>query len=199
MDDIKSKFDHILAVISSKKFLRGQILCNDIPIFIVDYEIEQEADIIKMRENLIERLRQQNINVLPIDLYDLSMRVLQQDQGDWKWLINPKRTNEEIADQLPGILKVETVVHAVTNMMREHAGQYDMIFFNGCGHIFPFLRTHIILNNLHREIEKPVVVFFPGTCDSQGTPYSSFRLFGKVTEGHDYRAANISHIKESIL
>ena len=79
--------------------------------------------------------------------------------------------------------------------MAEKANEYDILFLNGCGSIFPFLRTHTILNNLHMHITKPIIVFFPGESVSKGSPYASFKLFNQIDEGNDYRAANIFQIR----
>ncbi len=46
------------------------------------------------------------------------------------------------------------------------------------------LRSHSLLNNLHRIIGiTPLVMFFPGEYDGQ-----SLRLFGKLMDNNYYRA-----------
>lgn len=196
MSSIVKKFNHLVNIISNKDFLDCKILCNDIPIFIADYDIAEEKEFLSMQDNLIKTLQNKKINVLSINLYDLVIEILQSNQGDWEWLTSPERNKEELLDELKGILNVEKyVIPAIANKMTEKFEEYDVLFLNGCGNIFPFLRTHTILNNLHMHILKPIIVFFPGESVSKGSPYASFKLFNQIDEGNDYRAANIFQIR----
>ena len=55
---------------------------------------------------------------------------------------------------------------------------------SGIGNVWPILRSHSLLNNLHRIIGiTPLVMFFPGEYDGQ-----SLRLFGKLKDNNYYRA-----------
>lgn len=196
MSSIVKKFNHLVNIISNKDFLDCKILCNDIPIFIADYDIAEEKEFLSMQDNLIKTLQNKKINVLSINLYDLVIEILQSNQGDWEWLTSPERNKEELLDELKGILNVEKyVIPAIADKMTEKSEEYDVLFLNGCGNIFPFLRTHTILNNLHMHIVKPIIVFFPGESVSKGSPYASFKLFNQIDEGNDYRAANIFQIR----
>jgi hypothetical protein len=59
----------------------------------------------------------------------------------------------------------------------------DIIIICGVGKAWPVIRSHTILNNLHKRIEKtPLIVFFPGTYDLE------LRLFGEITDDNYYRA-----------
>lgn len=193
---ITEKFNHLKRIISDPNFLSGKVLCNDLPIFIADYDITEEDEFIKMENNLIKTLETMGIKVLSIDLYNLVIEILQKDRGDWDWVMSSDRNKEELLEELKGILGVEDkVIPAVADKMAQNEGNYDVLFLTGCGNIFPYLRTHTILNNLHTHIKKPVIVFFPGVSVSKGSPYAAFNLFGRIDEGNDYRAANIFQIR----
>lgn len=193
---IEEKYNHLKKIISNPDFLSGKVLCNDLPIFIADYDISEENEFLRMENNLIKTLGNMGIKVLSVDLYDLIIEILQKDQGDWEWVMSPDRNKEELLEELKGILGIEDkVIPAIANKMAQNEGNYDVLFLNGCGNIFPFLRTHTILNNLHTYIQKPVIVFFPGVSVSKGSPYAAFNLFGRIDEGNDYRAANIFQIR----
>lgn len=193
---IEEKFNHLIKIISNPDFLSGEVLCNDLPIFIADYDISEEDDFLRMEGNLIKKLETMEVRVFSVNLYDLVIEILQKYQGDWVWVMSPDRNKEELFDGLKGILDVEeVVVPAMANKMAEKEGNYDVLFLNGCGNIFPFLRTHTILNNLHKYIAHPVVTFFPGTSVSSGIQYAAFNLFGQIEDGNTYRAANIFKIK----
>ena len=192
---IEEKYNHLKKIISNPDFLSGKVLCNDLPIFIADYDISEENEFLRMENNLIKTLETIGIKVLSVDLYDLIIEILQKDQGDWEWVMSPDRNKEELLEELKGTLGVKKVIPAVADKMAQNEGNYDVLFLNGCGNIFPFLRTHTILNNLHTYIQKPVIVFFPGVSVSKGSPYAAFNLFGRIDEGNDYRAANIFQIR----
>lgn len=193
---IEEKFNHLKKIISNPDFLSGKVLCNDLPIFIADYDINREDEFLRMEKNLIKTLETMAVKVLSINLYDLIIEILQKDKGDWEWVMSPDRNKEELLEELKGILGIEDkVIPAIADKMVQNKGKYDVLFLNGCGNIFPFLRTHTILNNLHTYIQKPVIVFFPGVSVSKGSPYAAFNLFGRIDEGNDYRAANIFQIR----
>ena len=194
---VKEKFDHLVSLLSNPKFLNCEILLNDIPLFIADYDVTEENDVLKMSENLIKQLKSKGISVLNINLYDLIIELLQSNQSDWNWVIDEKRNKEELFEELKAILNVqERIVPEIYQKMEENKGNYNLVFINGCGNIFPSLRTHTILNNLHIHINQtPIIVFFPGVGISKGSPYSTFNLFGRLNEGNDYRAANIFQIR----
>lgn len=73
---IEEKFNHLKKIISSRDFLSGRVLCNDLPIFIADYDISEEKDFLIMEKNLIKTLESMEIKVLSIDLYDLVIEIL---------------------------------------------------------------------------------------------------------------------------
>ena len=196
MANIVDKFEHLVKIISNPDFLDCKILCNDIPIFIADYDVTEEDEFLGMQDNLVKTLENKGIKVLSINLYDLVIELLQSNQGDWDWLTSPDRNKEELQDELKNILSVEEcIIPAMAAKMSENEENYNVLFINGCGNIFPFLRTHSVLNNLHAYIKKPVIVFFPGKSISRGSPYAAFNLFEKIDEGNDYRATNIFQIK----
>lgn len=39
---VKEKFDHLVSLLSNPKFLNCEILLNDIPLFIADYDVTEE-------------------------------------------------------------------------------------------------------------------------------------------------------------
>ena len=121
MANIEDKFKHLVKIISNPDFLNCKILCNDIPIFIADYDIAEEKDFLSMQDNLIKTLQNKEINVLSINLYDLVIEILQNNQGDWEWLTSEERNKEELLDELKNILNVEKyVIPAIANKMKEN-------------------------------------------------------------------------------
>lgn len=68
--------------------------------------------------------------------------------------------------------------------IKEQLDGYNVVFLTGIGKVYPFVRSHNILNNLQEILDKtPVVIFFPGTYDGQ-----SLQLFSKFKDDNYYRA-----------
>ena len=68
--------------------------------------------------------------------------------------------------------------------IKEQIDESYVVFLTGVGKVFPFVRSHSILNNLQEILDKtPVIMFFPGKYDGQ-----SFELFSKFKDDNYYRA-----------
>ena len=74
----------------------------------------------------------------------------------------------------------------------------------GVGHVYPFLRTHTILESLQPAMMKhPVVMFFPGEYTHEESGASQLRLFGQLIDPPQshrftkayYRAFNLDHYR----
>ena len=64
----------------------------------------------------------------------------------------------------------------------------DVLLLTGVGEIYPFLRVHTLLDNMHVAFgDIPVVVTYPGRFNGQ-----SFSLFNMLDDGNYYRAFDIS-------
>ena len=66
----------------------------------------------------------------------------------------------------------------------ENTPDKAILFITGVGKIFPFIRSHKILNNLHQLFDRsPVIMFYPGRYDGQ-----SLNLFEEFKDDNYYRA-----------
>ena len=194
---ISDNFKHLITILTSKKFLDCQILCNDVPFFIADYDIKNEVEISKMQVQLIKKLSEFDVKVLSINIYDLTVELLKQT-GDWDWYIKNETTitKDRLKEDLQSILDVETVVTpAITELMNK--SDYDVMFLTGIGEVFPYIRSHNILNNLQRFAkDRPTLMFFPGEYINYQNTGSTLNLFAKLMDDKYYRAANIYEIQE---
>ena len=76
---------------------------------------------------------------------------------------------------------------------------FDLMFISGVGEVFPYIRSHNILNNLQSTAkDKPTVMFFPGEYTQCKLDGSSLDLFGRLRDDKYYRAFNIYHSSFSI-
>ena len=67
----------------------------------------------------------------------------------------------------------------------------DYAFITGVGRVYPFIRSHGILNNLD-ELAKQnnVILFFPGEYNNL-----QLSLFGVISDENYYRGHNLDEIK----
>jgi Domain of unknown function (DUF1788) len=84
---------------------------------------------------------------------------------------------------LKAVINVANVEEFIKKMQYEQQAG-DIVLITGVGKVYPFMRSHLIINNLHPLLDKvPVVVFYPGKYDGQ-----SLQLFGKFKDDNHYRA-----------
>lgn len=189
---IADRFEHLLQVVSSPRFLRMEGLGNEVPFFICDYKPSESVEMTRMQRQLANRLNQQGVRILEINLYDLSIDLLKQ-AGDWDWYL-AEETNiskAKLLEDLQSILDVETVlVPAMADRMAREA--FDVLFISGVGEVFPFIRSHNVLNNLQKAAKlRPTVMFFPGCYSHSVETGASLELFGRLRDDKYYRAFNI--------
>lgn len=191
----KDRFDHLLAVISSERFLKMQGLGNEVPFFICPYPPQDAVEMAKMGNQLVKRLEQSGIQVLKINLYDLAVELLQH-RGIWDRIlaIEEATPKPQLLELLQNVLDPEHhLVPAIAEKMRER--DFDVMFISGVGEVFPYIRSHMVLNNLQSTAQdRPTVMFFPGTYVQSLETGASLDLFGRLHDDKYYRAFNIFDI-----
>jgi len=191
---INARSEHLFKLIRSERFLKKQGLGNEVPFFICPYRPEDAFNMKKMVMGLIKRLNQDGICVLHIDLYDLAIELLQK-RGIWEQILQmePQVSKEQLKELLQGVLDPEA--HLIPAMSQKmEAAEFDVLFINGAGEVFPYIRSHHVLNNLQSTAkDKPTVLFFPGSYTQSLENGASLDLFGRLHDDKYYRAFNIYH------
>lgn len=191
---IKERYDHLLSVISSERFLKKQGLGNDTPFFICPFPPKEIVPMDRMRQQLKNRLQQQGIVILEINLYDLTVEMLKK-RKIWEHILDIERdtAKEEIQELLQGVLDPES--HLVPEIgLKMKQAPFDVMFISGVGEVFPYIRSHKVLNNLQKTAkEQPTVMFFPGVYTQSLEKGASLDLFGRLHDDKYYRAFNIFH------
>ena len=83
--------------------------------------------------------------------------------------------------------KVATPEAFVEKMKYEPHEYGDVLLITGVGKVYPFMRSHNILDNIQYLFSDiPVLMLYPGTFNGQ-----DLGLFGKFLDGHYYRAFNL--------
>jgi hypothetical protein len=191
---VQERFEHLFSVISGKRFLNKQGLGNEVPFFICPFKPEEAVEMNRLRRQLVNRLGQTGIRILEIDLYDLSIELLR-DRDIWEQIMEIEQnvSKDELMELLQGPLDPET--HLVPAIASRIAGSdFDVMFISGVGEVFPYIRSHNVLNNLQSKAkEKPTVMFFPGAYTHSLATGASLDLFGRLHDDKYYRAFNIFH------
>jgi len=192
---IPERFEHLFELISSERFLLKQGLGNEVPFFICPFPPEEAVEMERMVRQLARRLEKSGVGVLEINLYDLSVELLQ-ERGIWERVLEIEETvpKARLKELLQGVLDPEThVVPAIASRME--ARPFDVMFITGVGEVFPYIRSHNVLNNLQSTAkEQPTVMFFPGTYTQSLESGASLDLFGRLHDDKYYRAFNIYRI-----
>ena len=193
---MKERFSHLVKVIGSKRFLRKEGLGNEVPFFICDYRPEEATEMARMQKQLLHRLTQEGVRILHVDLYDLSIELLQQ-RGIWNDILETETTvsKDELKELLQGVLDPETyLAPAIAQKMQ--VSTFNVLFLTGVGEVFPYIRSHNVLHNLQRIAkEQPTVLFFPGVYTHSLETGASLDLFGRLHDDKYYRAFNIQHFE----
>jgi hypothetical protein len=193
---INERYDHLLAVLSSERFLKMQGLGNEVPFFICPFDPKEAVEMGNLGNQLLNQLENRGIHVLKINLYDLSIELLKR-RGIWKQVLQVETSisKDELKELLQGVLDPEKhLIPAIAEKMNEKP--FDILFISGVGEVFPYIRSHTVLNNLQSTAkEQPTLMFFPGEYTHSQEKGASLDLFGRLHDDKYYRAFNIYHVQ----
>lgn len=191
---MQDRLHHLYSVVSGPRFLNKQGLGNEVPFFICPFKGEEAGEMERLQSQLTNRLEQAGIKVLSINLYDLSIEILK-ERAVWSQVLElePTVSKDELKELLQGILDPEAhLVPAIAAKLQ--AVELDVLFLSGVGEVFPYVRSHNVLNNLQSTAkDKPTVMFFPGSYTHSLETGASLDLFGRLHDDKYYRAFNIFH------
>ena len=184
-DSFEERLSQILPKITSDGFLSGHGLGNEIAFFIFDYPPEEELRVRKHIEFLLEHIPKQKpgLRVAHVNLFDFVIEHLKQRKLLDKTLeIQKSKGDQYVIRQLEKILHPEKLAPLFAEQVQP--ADKDVVLVSGVGSVWPLMRTHTLLNNLHPVMgNTPLVMFYPGKYDGQ-----ALRLFGKIKSDNYYRA-----------
>jgi hypothetical protein len=191
---MQERFQHLYDIVSGQRFLQKQGLGNEVPFFICPYKPEDAVEMERLQRQLINRLSYAGIRILEINLYDLAFELLNR-RTIWQQVLAMEASisKDELKELLQGVLDPEAhLVPAIATKIA--ASDFDVMFLSGVGEVFPYIRSHNVLNNLQKVAkEKPTILFFPGVYSHSLEFGASLDLFGRLHEDRYYRAFNIYH------
>ncbi|MGO3778009.1 MAG: DUF1788 domain-containing protein [Canibacter sp.] len=185
--------DHLFRVLSSERFLKMEGLGNEVAHFIYDYDPSWALDVAQAKKRIKTKLNTElGINVFEINLYDLCVDLLKK-RNVWDRVLaaEPSMDKPEFLKMLQNMLDPQAhLAPAIKELME--AESFQILFLTGIGEVFPFVRSHTVLNNLQTVVsDKPMLMFFPGRYEVSATQGSALVLFGQLKDDSFYRAKRI--------
>jgi hypothetical protein len=185
------KFAHVLKVVSSDSFLKMDALGGEIPFWIAPYDIQANDQVEVEIKNLQTKLANTGIRTELIDLFELSCSIIEANIGIEKMFeVEKRKDKEKFKRALQSTVNIhERLIPAIIE--RLGAAEPQILFIKGVSSVYPFIRSHTVLNNLQSAVKHiPTVMFFPGAYSG-----NSLNLFGLMKDDNYYRAFNIDNQK----
>ena len=187
MKTLDERLAMIEEVISDENFRKNKGLSNEVGYYIFDYEAKEE---LKVRD-YIENLEKKNIKSQPgyelkiYDVYDIMIDLIE-EKGLYEACIEMEENEglDYLIGAINDVLRIDYNDNYFNVYIEENTPDNSVVFVTGVGKIFPFVRSHGILNKLHLVFDRvPVVLFYPGKYDGQ-----SLILFSEFKDENYYRA-----------
>lgn len=193
--NINQRLQKIKDKILEDSFIEGRGLGNEISFYIFDYDPKHEL-IVRDEINSLKKFfsrEMYNRKIIEFDLYKMLLELAKEKRiFDQIFQVEKQFGDEKLLEALTDFAIPEIFLEKMVNSIDNH----NVIFITGVGKVYPFVRSHTILNNLQEKIDNiPVIMFYPGKYDGQ-----SLSLFGKIKDDNYYRAFQlVDHkLKEEI-
>lgn len=190
LERLEEKFEKLYQIFINENFLSMKALGGEIPFYISSYNPNQEISIFDEVERLINRLKISGVCVYEINLFSLVIEMLK-DRGILDKIIDKEAdlSKDKLYKTLQGAIDTQKyLIPKIEELTTNNPS--NIVFLTGIGQVYPFIRSHSILNNLQNSIkDRPTVMFFPGIYDG-----TSLSLFGKLKDDNYYRAFNLETI-----
>ena len=156
-----NKFAHVLRVVSSKSFLKMDALGGEIPFWIAPYDIQAHQQVEIEIKNLQTKLANMGIQSELIDLFELSCSIIEANIGIEKMFeVEKRKDKEKFKRALQSTVNIhDRLIPAIIERLSVNEPQ--ILFIKGVSSVYPFIRSHTVLNNLQSAVKHiPTGMFF---------------------------------------
>lgn len=183
MANLNARLDQIIPKIKEDKFIEGRGLGNEISFYVFDYEPQDELVVRDYIKHIKKEFGYEGSNrrIIEFDLYKMLLGITK-DKRIFERIfeMEERQGKDQLFKAMTTFAKPEVFLGKIKEQMDDH----NVVFLTGIGKVYPFVRSHNILNNLQEVLDNvPVIMFFPGKYDGQ-----SLQLFGKFKDDNYYRA-----------
>jgi hypothetical protein len=171
-------------------------LGNEVPFFVLRYKPDWESTVDEELSRLRRRLREERYRLADIDVFSLAVSI-------WKSLpffeqmlsMEEELPPDTFRDALSNVIDVEGLLAPAIKKTVDDAGgedNVDAVLLSGVHHLFPLVRTHLLLNCLQPLLGRlPLVVTFPGSYHQSPSTHSALVLFDQISQDNYYRAFDL--------
>ena len=187
--DMDILFEGVYQKLASVEF--GQNLGGELPLYIQPIPVSKQTELNAQAKRLVSRLSKLGKNAIVIDLYQMSMELLK-EEGVLQTLLEEEKELDQgaISSTLDSILDIkEVIIPRISSIISDN--NPDFVFIIGVGRVYPFIRSHGILNNIEELASNcNLILFFPGEYNNL-----QLSLFGTISDENYYRGHNLNDIK----
>ncbi len=181
--NLNRRLDQIIPKIQQDKFIDGRGLGNEISFYVFDYEPAEELVVRDYVKHIKKEFNYEGSNrkIIEFDLYKMMLDIAKERKVfDRIFDMEERQGKQALFKAMTTFAKPDIFLQKI----QEQINKYNIVFITGVGKVYPFVRSHNILNNLQEILDKtPVIIFFPGKYDGH-----SLQLFGKFKDDNYYRA-----------
>jgi hypothetical protein len=184
-DQLTERLNRILPKLISDELLSGSGLGNEIGFYVFDYPAEDELRVREHIQFLLDHLPKSKpgLRVKHVNIFDLVIDHLKsRNLLDRSIQMQRAQGDEAVFKALSAPLHESRLAQVFAEVAQP--GQHDLVLVSGVGSVWPLLRSHTLLNNLHPVMgSTPLVMFYPGKYDQL-----TLQLFGILASKNYYRA-----------
>lgn len=185
-ESIAARMERFEALCADGDFLSNKGLSNEVGLYIFAYPPKEEMAVRRLVEALCARhTGEDGCRMLRFDLYDLLLEICEKRRVlDKMSAMEAQRGQDFLCAQ---IQRIAPATAYVEQMRAQGHRPGDVVLLTGIGRVYPYMRSHNILNNLQGAFDDvPVVLFYPGEYNGQ-----SLTLFELFMDDNYYRAFNL--------
>ena len=184
---LEERLDLIQTEIKKPSFRANKGLGNEVGYYVFDYPAEEE---LRVREHVKYLKRKNNpdldgFELKVYDVYDIMLDFIESEGLlEACYEMEVEDGMDYLVESVSALLEMNEDHNYFSRYIEENTPENAVVFIVGIGKIFPFVRSHKILNNLHQVFDRvPVVLFYPGKYDGL-----SLMLFSEFKDENYYRA-----------
>jgi len=187
MDSIEKRMEYLRSKLEDESFLSNKGLSNEVGIYIFAYQPQEEMAVRAFARELIKGYNGQSgrSRAIVYDMYAILTDICAQRRViDRLPQFEEQKGRDKLLGQVQMLAPPEEYVKKIQYAPHLRG---DVVMITGVGKVYPYMRSHNILNNLqHLFPDVPVILFYPGTFNGL-----TLTLFGKFMDDHYYRAFNL--------
>ena len=159
-DHLTERLNRVLPKLISDELLSGSGLGNEIGFYVFDYPAEDELRVREHIHFLLEHLPKSKpgLRVKHVNLFDLVIEHLK-SRNLLDRAIQMQRTegDEAMLKALSAPLHESRLAQVFAEVAQP--AQHDLVLVSGVGSVWPLLRSHALLNNLHPVLNSTPKVY----------------------------------------